>query len=82
MPQATAGKEAMIHVAIVGTGGICHSHIKGLLTFPERCRIVALCDIVPGKAQQVKEQYHLDCAVFEDYKDETFDHRSRWKTDG
>ena len=64
-----AGKEAMIHVAIVGTGGIAHSHIKGLLTFPERCRIVALCDIVPGKAQQVKEQYHLDCAVFEDHQE-------------
>lgn len=59
----------MIHVAIVGTGGISHSHIKGLLTFPERCRIVALCDIVPGKAQQVKEQYHLDCDVFEDHKE-------------
>lgn len=59
----------MIHVAIVGPGGISHSHIKGLLTFPERCRIVALCDIVPGKAQQVKEQYHLDCAVFEDHKE-------------
>lgn len=69
MPLAAAGKEAMIHVAIVGTGGISHSHIKGLLTFPERCRIVALCDIVPGKAQQVKEQYHLDCAVFEDHKE-------------
>lgn len=49
--------------------GISHAHIKGLLTFPERCKIVALCDIVPGKAQKVKEQYHLDCAVFEDHQE-------------
>ena len=28
----------MINAAIVGTGGIAPAHIKGLLTFPERCR--------------------------------------------
>ena len=41
----------MINVAIVGTGGISNEHIKGLLTFPERCSIVALCDIYPQKAE-------------------------------
>ena len=30
----------MINVAIVGTGGISHVHIKAYLQFPERCRIV------------------------------------------
>ena len=59
----------MINAAIVGTGGIAPAHIKGLLTFPERCRIVALCDIVPGKAQKMKEQFSLDCAVFEDHQE-------------
>ncbi len=59
----------MINAAIVGTGGIAPAHIKGLLTFPERCRIVALCDIVPGKAQKMKEQFSLDCAVFEDHRE-------------
>ena len=57
----------MIRVAIVGTGGICHAHIKAYLQFPERCRIVALVDIIPGKAQKVKEQYGLDAEVFLDH---------------
>ena len=58
----------MINVAIVGTGGISHAHIGAWLQFPERCRIVALVDIIPGKAQRVKEQYRLDGAeVFLDH---------------
>ena len=57
----------MITVAIVGTGGISHAHIKAYLQFPERCRIVALVDIVPGKAQRVKEQYGLDAEVYLDH---------------
>ena len=59
----------MINVAIVGTGGISHAHIKAYLQFPDRCRIVALVDIIPGKAQRVKEQYHLDADVYLDHHD-------------
>lgn len=58
----------MIRVAVVGTGNISHAHIKGLLTFPERCRIVALCDIYPEKAEKVKAQYQLDCPVFDNHE--------------
>ena len=50
----------MIRIAVVGTGGISHAHIQAYLKFPDRCRIAALVDIVPGKAQRVKEQYGLD----------------------
>lgn len=50
----------MIKVAIIGTGGISHAHIKGYLEFPERCKIVALVDIVPEKAEAIKKQYNLD----------------------
>ena len=57
----------MINVAIIGTGGISHAHIQAYLKFPDRCRIVALVDIIPGKAQRVKEQYHLDAEVFLDH---------------
>jgi len=57
----------MIRIAIVGTGGISHAHIQAWLQFPERCRIVALVDIIPGKAQRVKEQYGLDAEVFLDH---------------
>lgn len=60
----------MINVAIVGTGNISNSHIQGLLTFPGRCRIVALCDIYPEKAEAIKEKYKLtDAQVFNNYKD-------------
>ena len=59
----------MIRVAIVGTGGISHAHIGAYLHFPERCKIVALVDIIPGKAQRVKEQYGLDAEVFLDHHD-------------
>ena len=41
----------MIRVAIVGTGNIANMHVAGLLTFPDRCQIVALCDIYPEKAE-------------------------------
>ncbi|MDE7279359.1 MAG: Gfo/Idh/MocA family oxidoreductase, partial [Oscillospiraceae bacterium] len=58
----------MINAAIIGTGNISSAHIEGLLTFPERCRIAALCDIYPEKAKAVKEKYGLDCPVFSDHK--------------
>ncbi len=57
----------MIRVAIIGTGGISHAHIQAYLQFPERCKIVALVDIVPEKARRVKEQYGLDAEVYDDH---------------
>lgn len=57
------GRNDMISIAIVGTGNIAHAHIRAYLQFSQRCRIVALVDIVPGKAQKVKEQYGLDASV-------------------
>lgn len=60
----------MINVAIVGTGGIANLHVQGLLEFKDRCRIVALCDIYPEKAQAMKEKYGLDGAtVFANHED-------------
>ena len=59
----------MIQVAIIGTGNISHAHIKAYLLFPRRCRIAALVDIIAGKAQKVKEQYHLDCDVYERHEE-------------
>ncbi len=54
----------MRKVAIVGTGNISPEHIKGYLTFPERCRIVALVDIYPEKAEEKKKTFGLDAAVY------------------
>ncbi len=59
----------MLRVAIVGIGGISPQHISGYLQFPDRCKIVALVDIYPGKAQEKKERFNLiDAEVFTDYK--------------
>lgn len=59
----------MIKAAIIGTGNICPSHIKGYLTFPERCRIIALCDIYPEKAQARIDEFSLDARAYADYKE-------------
>ena len=58
----------MIRVAIVGTGNISHAHVKGYLDFPDRCKIVALVDIVPEKAQRMKETYQLEADVYDDHE--------------
>lgn len=58
----------MLHIAVVGIGNISPSHIEGLLAFPDRCKIVALCDIYPEKAEAVKKKYNLDCKVFDDHQ--------------
>ena len=62
----------MIRVAVIGTGNISTAHIEGYLAFPERCQIVALCDIFPEKAQAKKEKYQLNGADVVD------DHESCW----
>lgn len=59
----------MIQVAIIGTGNIAPQHIMGLLEFPGRCKIVALCDIYPQKAEDMKKRFGLDCNVYKDYKE-------------
>ena len=59
----------MIRIAIVGTGNISHAHVEAYLCFPERCKIVALVDIVPEKAQKMKEDYHLtEAEVYDDHQ--------------
>ena len=60
----------MIKVAIVGCGNISSAHIDSYLKFPERCKIVALVDIYPEKAEQKKEQYKLtDAQVFASHEE-------------
>src|SRR5690606_484932 len=51
-------------------GNISPAHIEGYLAFPERCQIVALCDIYEEKAQSRADQYGLkDAKVCKDYKE-------------
>lgn len=59
----------MLSIAIVGTGNISHNHIQGWAQFPERCRIVALVDIYPEKAEEKKTRYGLtDAQVFSSHQ--------------
>jgi UDP-N-acetyl-2-amino-2-deoxyglucuronate dehydrogenase len=59
----------MIKVAIVGTGSISQEHIKGYLQFPDRCKIVALVDIYPEKAEEKRQRFNLvEADVYDDHK--------------
>ncbi len=53
----------MLSVAVVGTGNISPSHLRAYLAFPDRCRVVALCDIVPSKAEALRRELGLDDAA-------------------
>ncbi|WP_400243329.1 Gfo/Idh/MocA family protein [Niallia sp. JL1B1071] len=57
----------MLKVAIIGAGAISSAHIEAYLQFPDRCQIVALCDIYPEKAEKKVTEYKLDAAVYDDH---------------
>ena len=58
----------MLRVAVIGTGNISPSHIMSYLAFPDRCKIVALVDIYPEKAEEKKKKFGLtDAEVFDDH---------------
>lgn len=59
----------MIRIAIVGTGNIAHAHMEAYLTLADRCEIVALVDIIPGKARRFMEEFHLQCDTYENHED-------------
>jgi predicted dehydrogenase len=54
----------MIKVAIIGTGAISETHIQGFLRFKDRCRIVALVDTTPEKAERQAAKYGLDVNTY------------------
>lgn len=53
----------MLRIGIIGTGSIASAHISGYLAFPEECEIVALADVMPGKATQKAAEFGLTDAV-------------------
>lgn len=58
-------KKPQIHCAIVGCGNISDIYITNLLRFPH-LKLVACCDIIPEKAKEKAEQYHLEPKSFEE----------------
>ena len=63
------GGVSVIRVAIVGTGGIAHAHMEAYKTLRERCEVVALVDIIPGKARRFMEEFGLSCDTYENHED-------------
>ena len=57
----------MIRVAIIGLGNISPAHIAAYLTFPERCKIVAMVDIIPEKAEKRAREFGIDCDIYDDH---------------
>ncbi|RCK71246.1 gfo/Idh/MocA family oxidoreductase [Desertihabitans brevis] len=49
----------MIKVAVIGTGNISPAHLEAYRSFPDRCQVVALADIVPQKAEAARERFGL-----------------------
>lgn len=66
------GEFIMKHKAgIIGCGGIAHQkHLPALMNASERIEIVAACDLIIERAQEVAQNYGVcGCKVFEDYHD-------------
>lgn len=53
----------MIRVAVIGTGNISPSHIRAYTAFPDRCTVVALCDLDAAKAEASRREHGLDAAT-------------------
>ncbi|MFY9713641.1 MAG: Gfo/Idh/MocA family oxidoreductase [Microbacterium sp.] len=53
----------MLRIGIIGTGGIADAHINGYLAFSGQCEIVALADVVPGRAAQKAQNSGLSAAI-------------------
>ena len=54
-----------MRIAIVGTGGIAHSHMHAYLKQPD-VEIVAGCDIVPGKAEEFFAEFGMTVKCYTD----------------
>jgi predicted dehydrogenase len=53
-------------VAVVGCGSISANHLHGL-NANENVKIVALCDVIPERAEARAKEYSVDCKIYTDY---------------
>ena len=53
----------MIHLAIVGCGGMAGGHARTLAAMPD-VKLSAFCDIQPERAQKFRDAYAKDASVF------------------
>lgn len=54
----------MLSIAVVGAGAIAHTHLEAFAKYPDLCRIVAVCDKCPEKAERLIEELGLQTQVF------------------
>ncbi len=59
--------ERPLRVGIIGTGWIAEAHVESYLKQPD-VEIVAMADLIPGKAERFARQYGVDCALYPDHK--------------
>lgn len=60
----TRKRKKMIRLAIIGTGGMANSHAKSFAAI-KGCKVVACCDIIPGRAKTFAEKHGIP-AAYED----------------
>ncbi len=51
----------MIRLAIIGTGGMANAHVQSFAAIKD-CKVVACCDIVPGRAKAFAEKNKIPAA--------------------
>ncbi|MEA3346098.1 MAG: Gfo/Idh/MocA family oxidoreductase [Chloroflexota bacterium] len=50
----------LLKVGIIGAGGIAHyAHIPGWKNIPEEVELVAICDIIPKRAERASEEFDI-----------------------
>ncbi|AGA58865.1 putative dehydrogenase [Thermobacillus composti KWC4] len=62
-----------VRVALIGCGAIAPAHVEACASFPGQWEIVALCDIVPEKAEALKARFGLEQAVVADHAEKLLD---------
>lgn len=61
-PVAGTPPAGKIRLAIIGTGGVANAHARAHKRNPDLVEIVALADVVPGKAEEFAARHGLDSA--------------------
>lgn len=56
-----------VRIGIIGSGGIAQAHADSYRQIPE-ARVVAVCDIVAGRAQAFIDRYGFEATPFEDHR--------------
>jgi predicted dehydrogenase len=56
-----------VRIGIIGSGGIASAHVGCYKQIPE-AQVVAVCDVVPGRAKAFIERHGLDAVAYEDHR--------------